>query len=229
MKDQSSFNIPHIRLIAASANEKGDLFTRLVSDYLHALGNDEPRFDIHKPGREIDIIAHHRTENRVMIAECKAHAEKTGGDEINKFCGSADAEVEKQKLIKQGKDVALYFISLSGYTESVIEQEKEFDKPRCYLIDSPKIVKELINHKVLFSPMDVYAKASKLSEQHNLKPDRTFEILRHHPATFSAQAAQAGDKSRIFRKSGIHFLFRTRPSAYVPKYSARPTMRVHVS
>ena len=130
-------------------NKKGDLFGRLMSDLFHALGYDEPRFNIHKSGREIDLEARHRTESKIVIAECKAHTDAIGGADINKFVGVLDAE--KRKIIKKNKvSVEGYFISLSGFTETAIEQENECDN-RVILIKPETIVQELINGKILVS------------------------------------------------------------------------------
>jgi hypothetical protein len=43
-----------------------------MKDLFLTLGYDNPRFNIHKSGSEIDIQAEHRTETKRMIAECKA-------------------------------------------------------------------------------------------------------------------------------------------------------------
>src|SRR5262245_10753907 len=81
--------------ILAPAKESGDLFGRLVSDLFLALGYDEPRLNIHKAGREIDVLAQHRLEPRWVVAECKATAKPIGGDDINKFVGALQAERRK--------------------------------------------------------------------------------------------------------------------------------------
>jgi len=141
----------HIEILENESNKKGDLFGRLMGDLFHTLGYGEPRLNIHKSGREIDLQAFHRTENKIAIAECKAHTESIGGDDINKFVGIIDAE--KRKLIKEFKkfDVVGYFISLSGFKETAIEQENEADNQRVILIKPDKIVEELIKGRVIVS------------------------------------------------------------------------------
>jgi hypothetical protein len=140
-----------IEILENDANKKGDLFGRLMSDFFHALGYDEPRLNIHKSGREIDLNCHHRTEHRVAVAECKAHADAIGGADINKFIGVIDAERRKIKKEKMNKGVSLvgYFISISGFKETAIEQENEFDNKRVILIRPEKLVEELIRGKIL--------------------------------------------------------------------------------
>lgn len=71
--------IRNIEILEIDQNKKGDLFGRLMSDLFHSLGYDEPRLNIHKSGREIDVSAFHRTESKIAVAECKAHSEKIGG------------------------------------------------------------------------------------------------------------------------------------------------------
>jgi hypothetical protein len=39
--------------------------------------------DVHKSGKELDIQGRHRLGPRCVVAECKAHASKMGGDELN--------------------------------------------------------------------------------------------------------------------------------------------------
>ena len=126
-------------------NKKGDLFCRLMSDLFHALGYDEPRFDIHKSGREIDLQTLHRIENKIAVAECKAHKDTIGGSDINKFVGALDAE--KRKLSKPNSsykdyNVIGYFVSLSGYKETAIEQELENNNERLILLKPEQIIKD---------------------------------------------------------------------------------------
>ncbi|WP_313265389.1 NACHT domain-containing protein [Sphingobacterium sp.] len=141
-----------IEVLEKSQNKKGDLFGRLMSDLFHTLGYDEPRLNIHKSGREIDLTSYHRTEKKIALAECKAHSDTIGGADINKFIGAIDAE--KRKVKKDSGDkysVVGYFISLSGFKETAIEQEKEFDNGRVILIKPEKIAEELISGRILVS------------------------------------------------------------------------------
>jgi restriction endonuclease Mrr len=138
----------NIEILEKDKNKKGDLFGRLMADLFHALGYGEIRLNIHKTGREIDLQAKHRTESKIAIAECKAHATAIGGDDVNKFIGVYDAEKRK---IEKGKDKSTvgYFISLSGYKETTIEQENECDNERVILVKPEKIVQELIDGRIL--------------------------------------------------------------------------------
>ena len=142
-----------IEVLENDSNKKGDLFGRLMSDLFHTLGYDEPRLNVHKSGREIDLNAYHRTEQKLALAECKATSETIGGSAINKFVGVID--VERRKLRKdrasKGYNVVGYFISLSGFKETAIEQENEVDNKRVILIKPEKIVEELIRGRVIVS------------------------------------------------------------------------------
>src|ERR1700730_3084672 len=108
-----------IRLLADGNNERGDLFTRLTKDLFFALGYDNLRLNVHKSGRELDIEGEHRFEHRRVLAECKAHKNKMGGDDLNKFFGALHRERVKHAPIA----VAGYFVALHGFTETGIEQE----------------------------------------------------------------------------------------------------------
>ena len=140
-----------ILIFESDKNKKGDLFCRLIGDLFHVLGYDEPRFNVSKSGREIDILSIHRTERKIAIAECKAHEDKIGGDEINKFIGTLDAERRKLKKVKQylNHDTIGYYISLSGFKETAVEQELEIDNDRLILIKPNKLIDELISGRII--------------------------------------------------------------------------------
>jgi len=111
--------VSSIKILEKENNKRGDLFGRLMSDLFLALGYEDVRLNIPKIGREVDVEAIHRTEKRRVVAECKATKTKTGGDAVNKFVGVLDAEKRK------GLKTTGYFISLSGFKESAIEQERK--------------------------------------------------------------------------------------------------------
>lgn len=141
----------NIEILEADKNKKGDLFCRLMGDLFHVLGYDEPRFNIHKSGRELDLTANHRTERKIAVAECKAHEDTIGGSDINKFVGVLDAEIRKVKKSKEysNYEVIGYFVSLSGFKETTIEQEEALDNDRLILIKPGKLVGELIAGKII--------------------------------------------------------------------------------
>jgi hypothetical protein len=153
-----------IRILEVEANKRGDLFSRLVGDLFLALGYGPPRFNVHKSGRELDIVTTHRMEQRLAIAECKAHDGKIGGDEINKFIGALD--VERRKT---GMSVIGYFVSLSGFTETAIEQEKGVEPPRVVLLDGGHFRTELSRGRIVCSEESAIALAARCVQQ--LPPD----------------------------------------------------------
>jgi hypothetical protein len=159
-----------IEILEQDNNKKGDLFGRLMSDLFHSLGYDEPRLNIHKSGREIDIQTYHRTERKIAVGECKAHKDKVGGDDINKFVGVLDAEKRKFKKEKFTKTYSVtgYFISLSGFKETVIEQEVSLDNTRVILLQSDKIVEELIEGRIIVSVENAISAISTASQDFKL-------------------------------------------------------------
>src|SRR5690242_11618288 len=92
--------------ILAPKEQVGDLFTRLVSDLFLALGYEEPKLNVPKAGREIDVEARHRAEARRAFGEVKATRRPIGGDEVNKFAGAL--ELERKKLAGK-EEVSGYF------------------------------------------------------------------------------------------------------------------------
>jgi hypothetical protein len=163
--------------ILAPTKQTGDLFTRLVSDLFLALGYDAPRLNIHKTGREIDVEARHRTESRIVLAECKATAKPIGGGDVNKFAGAVDAERRRNA----GKDLAAYFVSLSGFTETALEQERDFGgAPRLVLLDGKRVAEELVHGRIVVSPGKALERAGRVANAHpDLTPDDPPQLLAH--------------------------------------------------
>lgn len=142
--------IRDIILLEKDKNRKGDLFNRMVYDVFHSLGFGEPRYDVQKSGREIDMLLLHRTERRVAIVESKAWQQKVGGSEINKFVGAFG--VEKEQFKQEGYETVGYFVSHVGFKETALEQEKARggnEKP--ILLGPDEIMKELVEGNVLCS------------------------------------------------------------------------------
>lgn len=135
-----------VSLLAIGNNERGDLFTRLLRDYFYALGYDECVFDTVRVGREVDVRGHHRVEARSLRAEAKAHSKPIGGADINKFFGVLDAERRSTP-----DPITGYFVSLSGFTGTAIQQELEVGQARVILVDGDGIESELARSTVIVS------------------------------------------------------------------------------
>lgn len=167
-----------LRLLASTNNARGDLFTRLVRDLFFALGYDDLRLDVHKTGREIDIQGTHRLEPRRLVAECKAHAGKMGGADLNKFLGVVTRERDKHERTP----VAGYFVSLSGFRETGKEQEQlTSEQKRIILLDGQRVIEELIRIRILIGHVDAAERAGRCAERAGLKdavPDGA-ELLGH--------------------------------------------------
>jgi len=165
-----------IRILEVESNKIGDLFCRLMGDLFYALGYKDAEFNIHKTGREIDIKAKHRKENRILIAECKARKDKIGGDEINKFVGG-----ELDLVKRKGKNAVGYFVSLSGFKSTAIEQEEEVDKERVILLRGSQVIDELIKGRIIVSKEKATERAGRCAakQSKNLKLDISCELLAH--------------------------------------------------
>ncbi|MBN2130266.1 MAG: NACHT domain-containing protein [Sedimentisphaerales bacterium] len=132
-----------IRILEKDANRRGDLFGRLMADLFVALGYEQPRLNIHKSGRELDLEADHRLEPRRAIGECKATAQPIGGDDLNKFVGALDVEHEDKRPLTG------YFISLTGFKETAIEQEKHRRRTKIVTLTGSQVVDELVKGRIL--------------------------------------------------------------------------------
>jgi restriction endonuclease len=161
-----------IRVIATGPNQRGDLFTDLMKDLVTALGFEPVRVNIHKSGREIDIQARHRYEARQAIVECKARDAKVGGDEINKFVGVLDAERRSSRL-----DTVGYFISLSGFKDSALEQESVLNEQRCVLMDGEAIHSALAKANIIVDASTARVRAAEICEMPGWTPGRECDLL----------------------------------------------------
>lgn len=158
-------------------NKLGDLFGRLMGDMFLSLGYADIRLNISKPGREIDIEANHRTEKRRIIAECKATKDRVGGAEVNKFVGKLDVERRKS----EGIDITGYFVSLNGFRETAIEQEKDAGGGRVVLVNGKKAVEELVKGHILVSREKAMEKCGRCAsgESSELRPEKDCELIAH--------------------------------------------------
>jgi len=171
--------ISTIRILETEPNKRGDLFNRLVGGMFLALGYDRlVRLNIHKSGREIDIQVDHRTERRRAIAECKATKAKAGEARINKFFGALGAEKRKNPNIQ----ITGYFISLSGFTETAIEEEMvTFGGDRVVLLDGTQAIEELIEGRIIVPIERAVERAGRCAagQPVELLPDPACELLAH--------------------------------------------------
>jgi restriction endonuclease len=162
-----------IRILEKDNNRRGDLFGRLMADLFVALGYEQPRLNIHKSGRELDLVAEHRFEQRTAIAECKATADTIGGDESNKFVGAFDAE-------RQYRVVTGYFISLAGFKETAIEQEKNRRRTKFIRLSGPQVIGELVKGRILIPKERATELAGRCCSAHgDLVLDEVIELLAH--------------------------------------------------
>ena len=163
-----------IRILEKDSNRRGDLFGRLMADLFVALGYEQPRLNVHKSGRELDLSADHRLEARRAIGECKATTEPIGGDDLNKFVGALDVEHE-DKL-----PVAGYFISLSGFKETALEQEKQRRRTKIVTLTGSQVIGELVKGRILIPQEQATELAGRCcSIVQHLTFDPQAELLAH--------------------------------------------------
>ncbi|OUC99345.1 hypothetical protein CA984_03460 [Streptosporangium minutum] len=145
-----------------------------MSDVVHALGYETLYMNINKPGREIDIHARHRLENRSIVVECKAHNRPISGSDLNKFAGILESERVKDPGISG------YFISISGFTAPARLQESEFPRPRFLLLGPDEIYKQLIAGRILVTrEQAVFSAANFLEADNNLSISEKPVLVAH--------------------------------------------------
>ncbi len=164
-----------IRILASEANAKGDLFNRLITALFQTLGYEITGINVSRTGREIDIIAVNEAEERRVVAECKGHKKKAGGDALNKFAGVVEIEKGREE------GTIGYFISLSGFTGSALEQEKEIDRNRFIQLDGKDVIVKLVQGRVIKPIEHATEQAGRyavdLSDAHKI--DEEYELLAH--------------------------------------------------
>ena len=164
-----------ITILEKDNNRRGDLFGRLMADLFVALGYEQPHMNVHKSGRELDLDANHRLEPKRAIGECKATADLIGGDDLNKFVGALDAEHSDDKIPVTG-----YFISLTGFKETALEQEKQRRRTKIVLLDGVKVIEELVRGRILVSTHRATEVAGRCCASLNhLVLDPACELLAH--------------------------------------------------
>ena len=116
-----------------------------------------------------------------------------GGAELNKFRGAVECERDEH----EPTPVAAYFISLGGFTETAIEQEKKLKTSKSQILfDSNKIITELINARIVIDLPAAAEKAGRCAENLGLTDTKLdgAELLGHKMgyiwAIFYAQGKQ---------------------------------------
>lgn len=164
-----------IRILADGANEQGDILTRLASDVFFTLGYADWQLNIQMTGRELDLVASHRYEPREVVAEFKSGAVPAGGADINKFVGALDA----QRRRADGRSVQGYFVSLAGFRASALAQERELDEARVVLLDGRKVIEELIDGRIVVSPVRAIIAAQEIVRAPTLTPEEECDLIGH--------------------------------------------------
>jgi hypothetical protein len=187
---------PALRLLAPTNNARGDLFTRLAKDLFFALGYDDLRLDVHQAGREVDVVGVHRHEPRDLVAECKAHEEPMGGRELNTFLGVLTRERDK----RQPRPVSGYFVSLNGFRETGIEQERATSPQNSViLVDGAQMVEELEKARVIVSRAQAIEHAGRVAAEADTDAVfETTELLGHERGYLWAVYFSAGKERTHF-------------------------------
>jgi NACHT domain len=86
-----------------------------------------------------------------------------------------DAERRKSPI-----DTVGYFISLDGFTETAIQQERDLGEPRVLLLDGHDVIRDLIKGRILTTKIAAYAAATICAGTFpDLVANPVFEILAH--------------------------------------------------
>jgi energy-coupling factor transporter ATP-binding protein EcfA2 len=108
------------------------------------------------------------------MAECKATEAPIGGAQINKFIGALDAESVGNRTLHG------YFVSLGGFRETALEQERSGRGTPIVLMDGHRVVEELINGRILIHRARAAEVSGRLvASAEALTLDDSFELVAH--------------------------------------------------
>jgi hypothetical protein len=170
--------VVQVRILETESNKRGDLFTKLLRSYFVSLGYTDFTFNIAKAGREVDVQGRHVTEDRHLVAECKATSSPVGGADVNKFAGVLGLEIERN----HPTSTTGYFVSLAGFTAPAHEQERESRKKRIVLVDGHDVTNQLVQGSALVSQSLATEAAGRLVQQQfaSLRPTAEAQVLATH-------------------------------------------------
>lgn len=162
-----------IRILEKNSSRRGDIFGKLMADLFIALGYEQPRLNIHNSGQEIDLTADHQLEPHRTISECKATSDPADDADLNKFVCVLDAEQKGERSITG------YFISLAGFTETAIEQEKK-RRTKVITLTGSQVISELVEGRILIAKNQAIELAGRCFAAHtDLTLDPEAELLAH--------------------------------------------------
>ncbi len=105
-----------LKIFAVGSNaEKGRALERHTGALLTTLGYTDLRFNIHKTGEEVDVLARHRISGEALKVQCKAHKDQIDTLPLRTFFG----DLEKERGINP-RTVGL-FVSLSGFSGTALQ------------------------------------------------------------------------------------------------------------
>ena len=135
-----------------------------MASVLDELGYKKIGSNIEPTGMELDIEAMHKTKGNKVLCECKAHEEKINSEDIRKFYGNLNIEIEKG-VVDEG-----FFFSTSGFSDNVhrmYHDTAERTKVKMTLFDSDKMV-ELFRQANLLAPDEVIDSVIKTNTNYGI-------------------------------------------------------------
>jgi tetratricopeptide (TPR) repeat protein len=146
-----------IRVLSASAKDKGRLLDQLVKRLLDELGYDDFRVRITGAGTDIEVKARHRATLAPILCRARALPREVGPDELKRFLAGYTREKKKDRRL-----VGL-FLALSGLSRPAREwyaRMEEKGKGEFHVFPPEKIL-TLLRRARLVGPPEVVEPAIK--------------------------------------------------------------------
>lgn len=147
-----------IKILSDSPQTKGKTFEMFMVNLFDHLGYTDFKLNIRPTGMELDIEATHKTNKEKLLVECKAHESPIASPVLVDFLGKFTVEKHKRNA-----DLGI-FVSISGYSSTAERYYKEMNKKTkkdFFLWDSKKIIKLLIENKIIMSTEELEAITKK--------------------------------------------------------------------
>ena len=87
-----------IKILGDTDHARGKAFERLMVTVLDHLGYTDFKTNIRPAAMELDIEAIHKTKNKKILCECKAHKDPIGPHDVELFHSKLNYEIDKENV-----------------------------------------------------------------------------------------------------------------------------------
>jgi hypothetical protein len=145
----------HIAIWAIEPARRRQLLEQSITDIIGCLGYD--RISVRSERSGMEMIGHHRTEHKELLAVCRDSQAPIGVNEIRRLAPRVQSG---QKLWPSTTELIGYCISLSGFTANALAASRE-TSAAVVLMDSTAIQETLVASRLVVSAEDAIEAAER--------------------------------------------------------------------